>query len=152
VPCVQRALSRLPRETSQLALYVDGRMNYYLAALHGVQVNGTMVDGRSLDEGMLDPMSLVVDSGTSLLLLEEDLMESLRDMFLTNYSDLPGVGNTSSRNPSIFEASVFTASSSCLELPAEYDWSQWPSLGLLLDGVAIEVPAPLYFVEATANT
>lgn len=137
-----------------------------MTEFYGVSVNGTFLEeefatggetAHTIESSMLEPRSMAVDTGTSLLLLDSASMAALKQFLQDNYAHLPGIsgaGDTAgnSEYPSIFSASVYAPKTTCLHLPSDYDWSAWPTLDLLVDAVTISVPAPLYFIEASADT
>jgi len=103
---------------------------YYKIALTQMFVGATLLD----DSKLAFPREAIVDSGTTLLLLEDRLWTSLVAMFQTHYCHLQGVCDTSN----VFEAGV------CLTSPPK----GFPKLSLsFTGGLRLELPPSLYFVK-----
>ncbi len=107
---------------------------YYTVGIEGLLVDAVPLE-RPRDAGAAPwPRQAIVDSGTTLLLLENDLFAALKAFFQTRFCRLPGVCGAQS----VFEQGV------CLtELPRGF-----PTISLSLSGAALrlELPPSVYFV------
>ncbi len=109
---------------------------YYSIGLNEVMV-GRVPVGSSIPLG--GARQAIVDSGTTLLLLESDLWDAMKAFFQSRYCKLPGICS----RRSIFDAGV------CLtEKPVGF-----PSISFTLSGgLRLELPPSLYFIAYSDNS
>ena len=108
-----------------------GKYQYYTVQMLGLSLGGEQL--------RMEPAPAMVDTGTTLLLLQPDLYRHLVRVFRERYPHLPGVtGNTSLLSPA-------TDHQHCLRSSDTPDWSQWPTLELTLDGLVLQLPPTVYF-------
>ncbi|GBG28783.1 Sodium/bile acid cotransporter [Hondaea fermentalgiana] len=102
---------------------------YYSVGLTGISVGSEKVFSGS----MAPPRQAIVDSGTTLLLLEEDLWQDLVQFFQGRYCRLPGICS----EETIFEQGV------CLTRPPQ----GFPTLSFDFAGVRLDLPPSMYFIQ-----
>jgi len=107
---------------------------YYSVGLTGLKVGPQ----RIYSTGMAPPRQAIVDSGTTLLLLEDSLWQSLELFFKENLCRLPGVCS----NENIFKAGVCLTSA-----PKEFPTLRFEFAG----GLQLDLPPSLYFVKYEAS-
>lgn len=101
------------------------------------------IDGKSVLTSFEMGDTAVVDSGSTMLLLRNDLYAQLVDRFKTHYCHLQAVCSS----PSVLDPPV-DGVQSCLEDPP---YGEWPVLEIVLDNVHLYMPVELYFVKSNGK-
>ncbi|KAK8797081.1 hypothetical protein WA158_004291 [Blastocystis sp. Blastoise] len=106
-------------------------IDIFLDGYYTLEVNDFRINGKS------EPLYTLFDIGTTLILLQTDLFNSIKNYFQTNYCHLPYVCD----KPNIF-------SDECLDDPPS---SEWPTLDIYLNGVYLSLSPEVYFLKYTEN-
>lgn len=104
--------------------------SYYIVKLEGLTVGETRLGGSSVAH------RAIVDSGTTLLLLQEDLWVEFVSVMKSGLCWLPGVCTAT-------EVSIFTPGICLSSLPKR----RLPTISLTISGVVLQLPASAYFVK-----
>jgi len=106
---------------------------YYSVGLAGISVGGEPIKSTSYSP----PRQAIVDSGTTLLLLEKDIWDTLVQFFQARFCSLPGVCT----EETIFDRGV------CLTQPPQ----GFPTLSFDFEGVRLDLPPSMYFIQYKAD-
>lgn len=123
-----------------------GMYQYYTVLMQGLSLDGKQVYS--------DASPALVDTGTTLVMLQPDLFNRLVQSFQQRYAHLPGVtGNTSVLSAATDRQYCLWAKHSRSHVPGKPDWTGWPTIELVLDGLVLQLPPSLYFwrEEGTDN-
>jgi len=101
------------------------------------------IDGTSVLTSFEMGDTAVVDSGSTMLLLREDIYKQLVDRFQSHYCHLQAVCSS----PSVLDPPV-NGVQSCLEDPP---YGEWPVFEIVLDNIHLYMPVELYFVKSNGK-